>query len=215
DLNGDGTLEVVTSPDASPTGAPYFNVWSVTGQQVGPNVYAFEKGFHGGVRVAVGDVNGDGRPEVIASAGPGGQPFVQVINLAAGGPLGLLSTYSFGARFLAFSSGFLGGVTVAAGVLDASGASRLVVGADAGDGSPNDAPVLRLFAGNGTLLTDSVFAFEQGYHGGVNVATSLDGRGRAWALAAPARARSPINPVVDVFSAAFALLPQSFSVIDL
>src|SRR5262249_21687483 len=54
DLNGDGQLEVVTSPDAAPNSDPYFNVWGLTGTRVGPNVYAFEKGFHGGVRVAIG-----------------------------------------------------------------------------------------------------------------------------------------------------------------
>jgi hypothetical protein len=195
DLRGDGQLEVVTAPDAAPNSDPFFNVWSLDGKtQLSPNVFAFEQGFHGGVRVAIGGVDGNGKNQIIASAGPGGLPFVQVVNG---------QTFALEKRFLAFGAGFTGGVTVAAGPLDASGVSRIVVGADAGDNAPFDAPVLRTFDGQGDLLTDSVFAFEPTYHGGVNVATSLDGRGRAWVLATPARAH---NPQIDIFSAGFNLL---------
>jgi hypothetical protein len=94
-------------------------------------------------------------------------------------------------------------VTVAAGLFDASGLARILVGADAGDNNPNDAPVMRLFDNTGKLLVDSVLAFEQTYHGGVNVGTSRDGRGGVWVLATPARAH---NPQVDIFSAGFSLL---------
>jgi uncharacterized repeat protein (TIGR01451 family) len=203
DLKGDGGLEVVCGADGAPNGDPFFNVWDLSGtQQLSPNVYAFEKGFHGGVRVAVGDVDGDGTNEIIAAAGPNGLPYVQVVNG---------QTFALGRRFEVFVTGFTGGVTVATGILDASRMARIVVGADGGDGSPNDAPVLRTFNGTGGLLVGDVPAFEPTYHGGVNVATSLDGRGRAWVLASPARAH---NPQVDVFSAGFTLLPQSFTVID-
>src|SRR5262249_15303895 len=139
--------------------------------------------------------------------------FVQVIRVGAG------FTLAHGPRFDAFDKptpqgpdrGFKGGVTVATGVLDASGIARILVGADGGDGSLSNEPVMRVFDGQGDMLTDYVFAFEQSYHGGINVGTTRDGRERAWALAAPAR---PHDPQVDVFSAGFALLPQSFTVLD-
>jgi hypothetical protein len=203
DLRGDGQLEVVCGPGAAPNSDPFVNGWSLDGtMQVVPNTYAFEKGFHGGVRVAVGDVDGDGKNEVVAGAGPGGMPYVQVVNGQA---------FALEKRFLAFGAGFMGGVTVATGILDASGVARVVAGADGGDGSPGDAPVLSTFTGTGAPLVSDVPAFEATYHGGVNVGTSLDGRRSAWILAAPAGRH---NPQVDIFSANFVLLPQSFTVID-
>jgi len=50
---GDGTPEVVCGPDVAPDCDPYINVWALDGsRQLSTNVFAFERGFHGGVRVA-------------------------------------------------------------------------------------------------------------------------------------------------------------------
>src|SRR5262249_6632373 len=87
-----------------------------------------------------------------------------------------------------------------------------LAGADSADNKPWDAPVMREFSGTGALLVDYIFAFESTYHGGINVGTSLDNRGLAWVLAAPARARTPVNPAVNIFNAAFTQLPQGFSI---
>src|SRR3954470_7604673 len=62
---------------------------------------AFASNFYGGVRVAVGDVNGDGYPDLIAAAGPGGGPQVKVFSGADGAVL---------SSFFAFGPTFTGGV---------------------------------------------------------------------------------------------------------
>lgn len=67
---------------------------------------AFATEFRGGVRVASVDLNGDGKAEVIAGAGPGGTPEVRIFD----GATGQLTT-----SFLAYSASFTGGVYPGAG----------------------------------------------------------------------------------------------------
>ncbi|MFX8539108.1 VCBS repeat-containing protein, partial [Acinetobacter baumannii] len=78
--------------------------------------YAFSPSFTGGVRVAVADVTGDGIPDIIAAAGPGGGPQVRVFDgvtfQPVAGPLG---------SFYAMVSTFTGGLFVAAGDVNGDG----------------------------------------------------------------------------------------------
>src|SRR5947199_305639 len=51
----------------------------------GPEAFhcmAFGPGFLGGGAVAVGDMTGDGKPEIIAAAGPGGAAAIRVFDAA-------------------------------------------------------------------------------------------------------------------------------------
>src|SRR5206468_2374756 len=88
---------------------------------------AYQAGFTGGVRVAVGDVTGDGIPDIITGAGPGGTPHVKVVNGVDG---------SFVYSFYAYTSGFTGGVFVAAGDVDGDGLADIITGAGSG-GTPH------------------------------------------------------------------------------
>jgi hypothetical protein len=82
---------------------------------------AFDPAFRGGVRVATGDVNGDGYPDLIAGAGPGGPPQVKVYDGARGNLL---------LSFFAFFPGYRGGVFVAAGDVNDDGRAEILVGSD-------------------------------------------------------------------------------------
>jgi uncharacterized repeat protein (TIGR01451 family) len=118
-------------------------------------------GFPGTVTVATGDLNGDGIPELVVGAGPGGAPHVKVFDGAMGAEL---------ASFYAFAESFPGGVNVAAG------GGQLVVGAGAGG-----APHVRAFAltGGGLTETHSFYAYAESFTGGVRVAVgdvNNDGR---------------------------------------
>ena len=79
---------------------------------------AFNSPFRGGVRVAAGDVNGDGLDDIITAAGSG-TPQVRVFDGYGGLPI---------ANFLAFGRSFRGGVFVAAGDVNGDGLDDIIAG---------------------------------------------------------------------------------------
>lgn len=124
----------------------------------------FADGFAGEVRSAAGDVTGDGTPDLVLAAGPGGGPRVVVFD----GVTGAVTR-----DFFALEPRFRGGVYVAAGDVDRDGAADVIVGAGEGGGSR-----VRVFDGRtGGVLAD-FFAFEETFRGGVRVAAGdVDGDG--------------------------------------
>ena len=76
DLNRDGLREIVTG--AGPGGGPHIRIWKTDGGVWGGSFFAFDKTERGGVNVAVGDVDGDGKDEIIAGSGDGALPRVRV-----------------------------------------------------------------------------------------------------------------------------------------
>ncbi len=82
--------------------------------------YAYNKAFTGGVRVAMGDVDGDGELDIVTGAGPGGGPQVRVFDLD-GRPK---------RQFFAFDEGGRGGIYVATGDTNGDGIDEIIVTAD-------------------------------------------------------------------------------------
>lgn len=124
-------------------------------------------GFAGEVRAATGDLTGDGTPELIVAAGPGGTPLVRVLNGRSLAPV---------TEFLAFEESFRGGVYVAAGDVNRDGYADVIVGAGEG-GSAR----VRVFDGTNLkhVLVDRM-VFEPTFRGGVRVAAGdVDGDGAA------------------------------------
>lgn len=151
-------------------------------------------GFTGGVHVAVGDVNGDGIPDVVAAAGPGGTPFVRVFDLSTGTAI---------RNFYAFDVRFRGGVNVALADVDGDRAQDIIVGAGPGGG-----PGVEVFSGRTGLLLSSFFAYDAAFRGGVNVAGGdVTGDRVTDIITAPA---SDGGPGIRVFDARFGGLERSF-----
>ncbi len=162
DVNGDTWPDLIAA--AGPGGGPHVTVLdSKTGQPIaGPlgNFFAYDVQFTGGVSVASGDVDGDGRADVITAAGAGGGPHVKVYSGRTGEVIG---------QFFAFAPEFTGGVSVGAADFTGDGKADLLVGAGAG-GSPH-VRVFDLNAAGGPADVRNFFAFDVGFPGGANVST--------------------------------------------
>ncbi|MBX7106574.1 MAG: FG-GAP-like repeat-containing protein, partial [Gemmataceae bacterium] len=155
--------------------------------------YAYDASFHGGVRVAVGDVNGDGTSDIVTGPGPGMSPVIKIFSGVDGS---LLS------QFTAFTAGFAGGVSVATGDITGDGKAEIIVGAGPGGG-----PHVRVFNGTGGIVTES-FAFAASFTGGVNVAAgdvNSDGKADVMVAAGPGG-----GPHVRVFSAGLTTVIRDF-----
>lgn len=182
-------------------GGPEVNVYNPDTRAILAQFFAFDAGFVGGTRVAAGDVTGDGIPDVVAGAGPGGGPNVRVFDGMTFQPLG-----GFFGSFFPFDTAFSGGVYVAAGDVNGDGFADVICGADAGGG-----PNVVTFSGKDGSQLVNFFAFDPAFSGGVRVAAGdIDGDGKAEIICG-AGVRG--GPNVTVFNQAGAMM-QSFFPFD-
>jgi uncharacterized repeat protein (TIGR01451 family) len=134
-------------------------------QQVGATFYPFGPKFIGGVRVAIGDVNGDGRNDLVVAEGNFGGK-VMVYN--GGDPSNLLLSFQVG------GAKYKGGLNLAVGDVDGDGVADIVTGRNR-----LSAPTVEVFGyqagGTGASpasapLKASFNAFSAAYRNGVRVA---------------------------------------------
>ena len=165
---------VVTGADAG--GGPHVRVYPSSRADDFHEFFAYHPDFRGGVRVAVGDVTGDGVPDIITAPGPGMRPMIHIYD---GRDFRLIR------QFLAFEPPFNGGVWVAAADLTGNGRADIVCGADAGG-----LPLVRVFdSATGQRLTE-IMAYEPGFRGGVRVAVgdvNADGSTDVITISGPGR----------------------------
>ncbi len=145
DLDNDGRAEVVLTPDqGGGARVTVFTVYPVGARVRGNYLGISDPNFRGGARTAVGDVNGDGRADLLVAAGFQGGPRVALYDgrLVLSGTLSRLTT-----DFFAFDPSLRNGVFAAIGDVDGDGFGDLVIGAGSGG-----APAVRILSGK-TLIT--------------------------------------------------------------
>ncbi|MDA1014623.1 MAG: carbonic anhydrase family protein [Planctomycetota bacterium] len=164
DVTGDGVDDIITA--AGPSGGPHVKVYDGVSGNAVMSFFAFDAAFRGGVHIATGDVNGDGRSDIIAGAGAGAVPIVRVFSGADGSVM---------YNFLAYEAGFQGGVDVAAGDVTGDGKADIITGA-----GPSGGPHVKVFDGETLATVQSFFAYDAGFRAGVSVsAVDTNGDGRA------------------------------------
>ncbi|MSR31086.1 MAG: hypothetical protein EXR99_06210 [Gemmataceae bacterium] len=138
--------------------------------------FAYDTAFRGGVRLAIGDVNGDGFEDLVTGTGQGGGPHVKVWDVSSGQAIQVAS-------FFSYSPQFTGGIYLACGNLNGDGRDSdgngtvdfpyydIIIGAGPGGG-----PHVKAIAGSPTFSLNpsaaisSFFAYSAFFTGGVTVA---------------------------------------------
>jgi hypothetical protein len=182
DINGDGLDDIVTG--AGPGAGPHVKVFDgQTGAEL-HSFFAYSPSFTGGVRVATGDVDGDGRADIITGSGSANTH----VKVFSGKDQAEIRS------FAAFDPQFSGGVFVGGGDVNGDGFADIVIGADAGAG-----PHVKVFDGrSGGGVLHSFFPFPATFTGGVRVAAAdLDGDGRHEIVVAPGAGTAPHLRVFD------------------
>jgi hypothetical protein len=180
DVNRDGYADVITASGAGRAGQ--VKVYSGPDGAVLRDMAVFGS-FTGGVRVAAGDVDGDGFADLIATAGPGLASIVAIFSGADASVLRAFTPYG----------PYAGGVFVAAGDVTGDGFADVITGADAGGG-----PHVMAFDGVSGAIVHSFFAFDPAFTGGVRVAAGdVNGDGKADIIAGLGPGGAPEVRVFD------------------
>ncbi|HET6572450.1 MAG TPA: VCBS repeat-containing protein [Fimbriiglobus sp.] len=172
DVDGDGFAEVMIG--AGEGGGPRLQIYDGAVGGIMVDDFAYESTARTGVRVASGDFNADGLPDVYAAAGVGGGPRVRVFDAKA-----LPDKFVVLADFFAYESTQRGGAYIGGGDFDGDGIGDIITGA-----GPEGGPRVRVFNGANLLLRDpnqpitflDFFAFDPNSRNGVRVALrDIDG----------------------------------------
>lgn len=146
---------------------PWVKIFDRQGKEL-KRFYAFDRVFRGGVNVAVADLDGDGKIEIIVTPGVGLNPEVRIFS----------SDGKLKNKFNIFEPKFHGGVSVAAGDVDGDGLAEVVLGAGPGGG-----PQVAIYSGDGNLKSQ-YYAYDNDFKKGVRISVSdIDRDGKAEILA--------------------------------
>src|SRR5262249_7481758 len=154
----------VTGTDAG--GGPHVRMFDASNGALVGEFFAYDPAFRGGVRVALGDVTGDGVGDIVPAPGVGGGPNIRVWDGV---------THAKIRDFMAYDSSFRGGVFVAAGDVNGDGKADIITGPDTGGG-----PNVKAFSGADGSILHNFIAYSLSFTGGVRVAAGAgNGGGQA------------------------------------
>jgi hypothetical protein len=153
DVNGDHFADIITG--AGPGGGPHVEAFSGTNLALLQSVIAFDGNFAGGVYVAGGDINHDGKADLVVGAGETGGPQVKVFGALTNTVL---------ANFFVGNSASRNGIRVGAEDLNGDGNADIITGA-----GPNTSSQVNVFSGANFTPLQSFTAYDPAFLGGIYV----------------------------------------------
>ncbi len=152
DVNGDNFDEIILG--VGPGTSSFVKVFNYSLQEISQFI-AYDPNFMRGINLAVGDIDGNGRAEIITAPRWGGGPHVRIFDWQG----------RVNSQFFAYHQKFFGGVNVASGDINGDGVDEVITGAGPGGG-----PHVRVFNSLGDVIWQ-FFAYDDKFTGGVNVAS--------------------------------------------
>lgn len=160
DLGGDEIDEVIIG--SGPGRKPEIRIFRRDGSLI-KTIQVYSASFKGGVNVATGDVNGDGKDEIITSPVSGAKPEIKTFGYSNNR---FVEIYP---KFLAYSSNFRGGVSIAAGDVNADNKDEIIVVTQSNFKS--EVKAFSLVNGRFRQYSSSFLAYPRNFVGGSNIAT--------------------------------------------
>ncbi|HEY1191686.1 MAG TPA: hypothetical protein VGE74_28900, partial [Gemmata sp.] len=154
DLTKDGRALIAVTAE----GSQHIKVFDLAQGKEVDSFFAHGAKTTGGVRLALGDANGDGAPDLFVVNGPGNA--VTTVKVFSGKDRKVLG------EFPVVDNNYRGGAFIAAGDMTGNGLANAVVGLDAGT-----VPLVRVFDQKGRPLVEWL-AYDERFKGGVRVALS-------------------------------------------
>ncbi|MFA5070617.1 MAG: hypothetical protein WC528_05035 [Patescibacteria group bacterium] len=150
EVNGDGDQEIVVGSGSNYP--PLVRIFDLNGSILN-EFYAYADNVRTGVKVAVCDLNSDGKSEIVTAPGKGSPPHIRIFN--SGGQVT--------GQFFALDGRFRGGVSLACGDMTGDGVAEIAVAALTGGG-----PHVTVHNAGGQLI-GNFMAYGRGFRGGIEL----------------------------------------------
>ncbi|MFH1534669.1 MAG: hypothetical protein ABIF80_01660, partial [Patescibacteria group bacterium] len=159
DLNGNGRDEIITGTGQG--SGPHVRIFNYVGEEIfTPGFFPYDSAFRGGVRVGTGDLDGNGKSEILTVPGIGGGPQVRVFD-RFGDP-------KVTNGFFAFGTDFRGGTFLAGGDTNQDGLDEIIVGVGS-----ESAPLVRVFDQTGETIESQFYGLPETFLNGIIIASGV------------------------------------------